>query len=350
MAERTMRALVLRAVGDLRHEVVPYPTIEDGWAIVRVAAAGVCGSDIPRVFQHGTSRFPLIPGHEFSGVVEEVVGPGPQEPGTRVAVIPLIPCGHCSYCQIGAYGQCAHYDYLGSRRDGGFAEFVAVPQANLMPLPEGVDLIEAALTEPAAVALHAMRQGAPEAGDTVAILGTGPIGMILAQWAHILGAGRVLLVDVDERRLQLAARLGLGETCNARQNDPVAWAQAMSDGRGVDLAIEAAGVAATLDEALRIVRPLGRVVLMGNPAGDMVLPGATLSQVLRKQLTIRGTWNSYFADLPVHEWRIVLQMLAARRLELGPLISHRVPLAQGVAVLEMMRDQLEFCSRVLIIP
>ncbi|MBM3190958.1 MAG: galactitol-1-phosphate 5-dehydrogenase, partial [Chloroflexi bacterium] len=138
-----MRALVLHAVGDLRLEEVPRPILRAGEALVRVAAVGVCGSDVPRVYEHGTYSFPLIPGHEASGVVEEVVGPGPRRPGERVTIKPLIPCRVCPYCQIGAYGQCVAYDYIGSRRDGAFAEYVAAPQENLVPLPDGVSLLDA---------------------------------------------------------------------------------------------------------------------------------------------------------------------------------------------------------------
>jgi L-iditol 2-dehydrogenase len=344
----TMNALVLHGIADLRHEQVPVPAIGAGEALIRVAAAGVCGSDVPRVFHHGTYRFPLILGHELSGVIAAVAEPGPRQVGERVTAFPLIPCRKCPYCEIGAYGQCTSYDYLGSRCDGAFAEFVRAPQANLLPLPDGVTLSDAALTEPAAVALHAVRQGDIQAGDAVVVLGCGPIGMMVAQWARILGAGRILLVDIDPRKLSVARGLDLGETFNSREGDPVAWVQAQTGGRGADLAIEAAGAPMTFEQALRMARPLGRVVIMGNPAGDVKLPQATVSQLLRKQLNVRGTWNSSFSALPVNEWQVVLEMLAAKRLDLRPLISHRLPLAAGVDALHMMHDQREFFNRVVI--
>jgi len=349
VAMETMQALVLHAVGDLRCERVPRPIPANGEALVRVAAVGVCGSDLPRIYEHGTHRFPLIPGHEIAGVVEEVAGAALRSPGERVTVKPLIPCGRCAYCEIGSFAHCTAYDYLGSRTDGGFAEYVLVPQGNLVPLPEGVDLVDAALTEPAAVALHALRQGRVEPGDVVAILGTGPIGMILAQWSHILGAGRVLLTDVDPRKLRLAARLGLGATFNAGEGDPVAWVEQVTNGQGPDLVIEAAGAGATFEQALRMARPLGRVVIMGNPAGEVRLPQGTVSQILRKELTIRGTWNSRFTELPVDEWGVVLDMLASGRLDLASVISHRVPLSRGLEALEMMRSRCESYSRVVLI-
>ena len=332
-------SLVLHGVGDLRYEEAPLPALQPGEALIRVAAAGVCGSDVPRVFDHGTYRFPLIPGHEFAGVIEAVAGPGPRRAGERVTVFPLIPCRKCAYCEIGAYGQCTTYDYLGSRCDGAFAEYVRAPQINLLPVPDGVSLADASLTEPAAVVLHAVRQGDIEVGDAVVVLGCGPIGMMIAQWARILGAGKVLLADIDPRKLALAAELGLGETFNSRAGDPVAWVQARTAGRGADLVIEAAGAPMTFEQSLRMARALGHVVIMGNPAGEVKLPQATVSQLLRKQLTVRGTWNSSFSALPVNEWQVVLDMLAAGRLNLQPLISHRVPLAAGVDALRMMRDQ-----------
>jgi L-iditol 2-dehydrogenase len=346
----TMNALVLHAVGDLRHESVPAPEVKPGWARIRVAAAGVCGSDVPRVFHHGTYRMPLIPGHELSGVIE-TIGPEsdtPLRPGEAVTIFPLIPCRKCAYCEIGAYGQCVSYDYLGSRRDGGFADYVLAPVANLLRVPEGVGLADAALTEPAAVALHSLRQGDAAVGDRVVVLGAGPIGMMIAQWATLLGARCVLLVDIDARKLELARSLGLGQAFNAREGDPVDWVKQATGGRGADLVIEAAGAPQTFEQALRMARPLGRVVMMGNPAGDVRLPQATVSQLLRKQLTVRGTWNSAFAAVPLNEWEVVLDMLAANRLRLSPLISHRVPLTQGPDALRMMRNQSEFFSRVVI--
>ncbi len=348
--KETMPALVLHAVGDIRYEQVPVPSPRENEALVRIAGAGVCGSDIPRIYEHGAYHYPLIPGHELAGIVEETRGPALVAAGQRVTIKPLIPCRHCAYCQIGAFGQCATYDYLGSRRDGGFAGYVAVPQENLVAVPDALPLTEAALSEPAAVALHAVRQGGIEPGDVVAILGTGAIGMLLAQWAWYWGASRVLLIDIDQQKLDFAERFGFGETFNSRNGDPINWVLGNSHGsRGADLVIEAAGAPVTLGQAIQMARPLGRVVLMGNPAGDVRLPQAVVSQILRKQLTIRGTWNSSFTELPVDEWQLVLTAAAVGRIKLNPLISHLVPLAQGVAALEMMRDRSEFYNRVVLI-
>ena len=349
MSDQTMQALVLHAVGDLRLERVSCPTPAPGEALVRVAACGVCGSDVPRVFEHGTYSFPLIPGHEFAGIVVDAPEDSSVRPGARVAVKPLIPCGACPFCAIGALAQCRSYDYVGSRRDGAFAEYVAVPSANLVLVPEGVSMEEAALTEPAAVALHAVRQGGVQPGDRVAVLGAGPIGMLVAQWARIWGAGDVFLVDINEAKLDLVEKLDLGTPVNSREGDPVARIQKETGGLGPDLVVEAAGVPATLVQALWLARPLGRVVVMGNPAADVTLPQDVISQILRKELTIRGTWNSHMVALPVDEWTVALKMMAQGRLRIKPLISHRVPLTHGVQTLAMMRDRSEHYNRVVFI-
>ncbi|MEN6478695.1 MAG: galactitol-1-phosphate 5-dehydrogenase [Anaerolineales bacterium] len=345
----TMGALVLHGLGDLRYERVPVPALQPGYALVRVAAVGVCGSDVPRIFQHGAYHYPLIPGHELAGVVEDVDEGAGVSVGASVTVKPLIPCGHCPYCAIGAYGQCTDYDYIGSRRDGAMAEYVLAPIANLVPLPASLDLAEAALCEPITVALHALRQAGISAGDTVAILGSGPIGMLIAQWARILGADEIVLIDVDEHKLELARRMWLGQTVNSRTTDPVAALQRLGSGLGADVVIEAAGVPATVNQAILIARPLGRVVLMGNPAADVTLPLATVSQVLRKELTIRGTWNSSFVSLPTDEWAVAVRYLADRRIDVKPLISHRLPLSEGVRALNMMHQHSEPFARVVLV-
>ncbi|MGQ9589361.1 MAG: alcohol dehydrogenase catalytic domain-containing protein, partial [Planctomycetota bacterium] len=135
----SMDALVLHAVGDLRLERVARPAPRAGEALVRVAFCGVCGSDIPRIYEKGTYSFPLIPGHEFAGTVEAAgEGVGGFRPGDRVAVFPLVWCGHCAACERGRYAQCADYDYLGSRSDGAFAEYVVAPARNLVRVPDGL--------------------------------------------------------------------------------------------------------------------------------------------------------------------------------------------------------------------
>jgi len=346
-----MKACVLHGIADFRYEEVPTPSPRPGEVLVEVNACGVCGSDIPRVFSKGTYRFPTIPGHEFSGIVAAAGpdGTGAGLVGRPVTVFPLIPCRKCAACEAGAFAQCADYDYLGSRSDGAFAEYVRVPEWNLVPLPDGVTFEEAAMTEPCAVALHAVRQAAIEPGDTVLITGAGPIGLMVAMWARIDGAGQILLADIDHAKLEFAQRLGFDRTFNpARSGSVAAWVQDTA-ALGADLAIDAAGSPAAVESCLASARVFGRVILLGNPPGDMTLSQDAYWSILRKELQIRGTWNSSRTQLCGNEWQTTLDFIALRRLPLKDLITHRVSLEKLPDALQMMRNKKHFFNKVIFI-
>jgi len=342
-----MKACVLHAVGELRCEEVAKPVPKPGEVLLRVAACGVCGSDIPRVFVKGTYRFPTIPGHEISGVVE-ACGEGVDASliGKAFAVFPLIPCRKCPACAVGAYAQCEHYDYLGSRTDGGFAEYVCAPAWNLVAVPETVSMEEAAMTEPAAVAAHAVRQGGVDVGDAVAIYGAGPIGVMLAMWARAWGAGEILLIDIDPRRLDFAKEMGFPNVFDGRQGNPALWVGSVT-GRGADLVIEGSGSTVAFEQCMHSARPFGRVVLMGNPTGEMKLSQDGYWAILRKELRVTGTWNSSYTELPKNEWKLALDFMAHGELNVDGLITHRVSLEGLLGGLNMMRDGSEFTNKVM---
>jgi L-iditol 2-dehydrogenase len=344
-----MKACVLHAVGDLRFEDVQTPTPGNDEVLLKVGACGVCGSDIPRVFSKGTYHFPTIPGHELAGEIVQVGKYGdPSIQGKLAAVFPLIPCRHCAACEIGEYAQCSHYNYLGSRCDGGFAEYVRVPIWNLVLVPDGVSLEEAAMTEPAAVAIHALRQAGVDIGDTVVIFGAGSIGLMLALWSQAWGASRVLLIDIDDAKLDFAAKLGFRHGINAKRTDPVAWVQEMTE-LGGDLIVEASGSSVAFDQCMRVARPFGRVVLMGNPEGEMHLSSDGYSSILRKELVLHGTWNSTYSELPHNEWHLALDFMASGKLNLKSLITQRVALDRLPDTLAKVRDRAEFTNKVMFV-
>ena len=203
---RAMKALVLERDKELRFTDVPdLVRPGPGWARIRIALSGICNSDIHRGFGGGAYRYPLVMGHEFSGLVEEPAAGGKVPRGARVTVFPLIPCRRCVPCQTGDFAQCTDYDYLGSRRDGAFAEAVWAPDENLFVLPEATSLRDAALTEPCAVALHGVSKLAIRPGDAGAVFGAGPIGNMAAQWMRLRGCAEVFVVDIDGTKLDLAA-------------------------------------------------------------------------------------------------------------------------------------------------
>ncbi len=348
-----MNALVLYGVGDIRHTRVPRPAVAPGQALLHIKFCGVCGSDIPRVFRKGTYRFPTICGHEFAGIIEKTA-PDVKEfaAGDRVAVFPLLWCGKCAACEQGRYVQCANYDYFGSRRDGGFAQYVAVPIHNLLRVPAEVSLEEAAMIEPAAVALHALKQaGRNLVGRSVAIYGAGSIGLMVAQWARIMGAAPIILFDLVEQKLALARQMGFVHAYPIRREDSAPSIASLTAGAGVDVAVDAAGSPAALLQAMASVRRNGCVVLLGNPAGDLHLPATLWSQLLRREVTLAGVWNSEYSIAGnSDDWHATLDAMADGRINLRALITHRVPLEQAPAALRMMRDNLEFHTKVLIQP
>ncbi|QHT59708.1 galactitol-1-phosphate 5-dehydrogenase [Paenibacillus lycopersici] len=346
-----MKANVLYGLGDLRIADIDRPIPDAGEVLLRIGACGVCGSDIPRVFTKGTYRFPTVPGHEFAGrIVELGTGVDPALLNRKAAVFPLLPCRSCPYCEIGEFALCDNYDYMGSRRDGAFAEYIAAPVWNLVLAPDSLSFEELAMTEPAAVAVHALRQAGLDIGDSVLISGAGPIGLMLAYWSRAWGASRVMLADVDETKLAFANALGFADTFNPLQGSVADWAAGLTGGAGADVAIEGAGISASWENCLRAVRKLGRVVLMGNPAGGMALSQDGYWEMLRKQLTVRGTWNSAYAASPRSEWQLVVDSMASGRLDLKPLISHRCSLDEAFEALRMMRDRKQFFNKVMVLP
>ena len=340
-----MKALNLHAVGDLRYEEVPYPVREKGEVLLKIKACGICGSDIPRIFKKGTYHFPTIPGHEFSGQI--IDADNPDLIGRKAAVFPLLPCRKCASCQVGEYAQCSDYDYYGSRRDGAYAEYLAVKEWNLVFF-DGISYEEAAMCEPAAVALHAVGLADIRVGDSVAIFGAGPIGMMLALWSKASGASKVILCDIDHAKVDFAVKMGF-DAVNSAGADASAYILEATGGRGADACIEGAGATQTWESCIKSVKSFGHVVCMGNPFGDMTLTQGTYSQLLRKQLTIRGTWNSSYNDAH-NDWRTALDAITKHIVDVRPLITHRFGLQDYKQAFDIILGRKEFYSKVMFIP
>lgn len=340
-----MKAYRLHGIGDLRCEEVPRPLPESGEVLVKVKAAGICGSDIPRIYQTGTYHFPTIPGHEFAGIVEETGElADPAWKGKRVGIFPLIPCGACGPCRAGKYEMCRHYGYLGSRQDGGFAEYMSVPEKNLIELPEGVAYEEAAMLEPMAVAVHAMKKAAPSGGESIAVCGLGTIGLFLLMFLREAGHRNIYAIGNKEFQRQMAGKLGLPADvyCDSRTQDTEAWLMERTQGRGVDVFFECVGRNETVTQAVCMTGPGGRVMLVGNPASDMTFPKETYWKILRNQLTVLGTWNSSFTRKGDDDWHYVLERLENRRIAPGQFITHRLPfeeLERGLLVMKEKREE-----------
>lgn len=352
MGRETMKALVLEADKKLVYrEDFPVPAEREVGgrpaALVRVAAAGVCGSDIPRGFGGKAYHYPLVMGHEFCGVVEEPVAGGRFKAGDKVAVYPLIPKNAESdpACQTGDYAQAREYDYYGSRRDGAFAEYLRVPEWNLLPVPPHVKLLHAAMTEPAAVALHGVRRLRITPGDDAIVFGAGPIGNMTAQWLRINGCDRVFVVDVDAAKLALAAEMGFA-TIDGAKDDAVERVMSESGGAGVAKSVEAVGLPRTFLQATQCAGRFGEVLFMGNIAGEFRIGEKDFSNILRKELTIHGTWNSKVTPVGSDDWTTVLRAMD-RQLEVGKLVTDRLPLSEGPRIFDDLANRRGSHNKVL---
>lgn len=348
-----MKAWVLHGINDLRFEETNTPLIGEKEVLLAVKAAGICGSDIPRVFYTGTYSYPLIPGHEFAGQVAAVgAAVDAKWQGERVGVFPLIPCYDCLPCRKGKYEMCRQYSYLGSRCNGGFAEYVAVPEKNLIALPEGVGFEEAAMLEPMSVAVHAMRKTDPVSGECIVVCGLGTIGLFLLMFLLEAGHQNIFVIGNKEFQRQMAVKLGMPETsfCDSRTQDAEAWLSQRTDGRGADVFFECVGRNETVEQAVRMTGPGGRIMLVGNPASDITLPKAVYWKILRSQLTVLGTWNSSFTHSRKDDWHYVLDRLQGKRIAPGQMITHRFSLEELDRGLALMLDKKEEYGKVMSLP
>lgn len=351
-----MKAWVLHEADNIQYEEVENPQPGETEVLVSVKAVGICGSDIPRIYRDGAHRMPLIPGHEFSG---QVVKTGSRADKKwlhkRVGIFPLIPCHSCAACRKGKHEMCRQYSYLGSRRDGGFAEYAAVPVDNLIELPENVTYEQAAMLEPMAVAVHAMRRVSIAQTDTVVVCGLGTIGQLLVMFLLERGIQNILAIGNKDYQREKVSALGLPESrfCDSRQEDVEIWVDLHTDNAGTDVFFECVGRNETVSQAINLTAPGGRICMVGNPYTNMKLDKQTYWKLLRNQLEVTGTWNSSFfgsADENAYEntdWNYVISLLKQKRIAPEQLISHRFDLEHLDKGLHIMRDKSEDYVKVM---
>ena len=325
-----MKACVLRAVNDLRYEDAPDPVRKPGEVLVKIRASGICGSDLSRVFEKGTYHFPTIPGHEFSGEISEADDPALI--GRKCAVFPLLPCGKCVNCETGRYAQCENYNYFGSRCDGGFAGLISVPLWNIALAPDNLTFEEIAMSEPCAVALHSLERADFHAGYSVCVYGAGPIGVMIGKWARLKGASNVALIDIDGGKIGFAKGLGFSTKIGPNER--------------FDIVVEGTGASACYEGAMAAAKPFGTVVLMGNPAKEMVISQKGYWEILRKELTVKGTWNSGYSSAR-NDWKTALMFM--ERLDISCLVSHKFKLGECRQAFELMKENREFYCKVMFV-
>ena len=330
-----MKAIRLFRPGQpLAAQEVPTPPLGPSDVLVRVKAAGICHSDAH--YRAGTSPvfpLPLTLGHEVAGVVETVGGNvAGFKPGDRVCLHYLVTCGRCSFCLGGKEQFCASGAMIGKHRDGGYAEFIAIPEVNLIRLPAEVPFEHGAvLMCSSATALHALKKARLQAGESVAVFGLGGLGLSAVQLAKVLKAGLVFGVDLQDAKLNLAENFG-AVPINASTDDPVREIRRLTDGRGVDVALELIGLPLTMRQALRSLAPHGRAALAGIT--DQLLEIAPYQEILNKEAEMIGVSDHLVGELP-----LLVEWAQQGKLDLAEVVTQTVPL-QETAINEVL-DRLQ---------
>ena len=318
-----MKIVRLHAHGELRLHDEPEPEPLAGEALVRVKAVGVCGSDL-HWFSEGEIgdaklEHPLVLGHEFAGETED---------GLRVAVDPAIPCRHCEFCERGHPNLCENMIFAGhGETDGALRECGSYPLRNLIPLPDSLTFADGAMLEPLGVAIHAVDLGKLRAGMSVGVFGCGPIGLLIVQLARLSGASDILATDILPHRVEAAKRFGANQAILAGAGSELDEIWAAINGRGVDVAFEAAGEQDAVDVSVAAVVPGGKVILVGIPSEDRTNFSASIAR--RKGLTIK------LVRRMKHTYPRAIELVSKGLVDVRSLVTHRFPMEQSVEAFRM---------------
>jgi L-iditol 2-dehydrogenase len=336
-----MKAVRWYGPRDMRLEEVPRPVPEAHEALVRIKSTGVCGSDMHYYTDGriGESRItePTILGHEYAGVVEDVGAESDRSlVGKLVAVEPGIPCLKCEHCLKGHYNVCTRMSFPGGPgHDGALCEYKAVHSAFCFPVPDNVSAAEAALIEPLSVAIHTVELARLRPGETGAILGLGPIGLLTVQVARFAGIGTLFGTDCQDYRVEEGLKYGLDHAFNASKQDTIETIMDLTNGRGVDVAFDCARSSETQSLACHIARPAGRVVLTGISGNEYDPFPVCVAR--RKELLIQ--WCRRFR----YNYPTAVQLVSEGKLDVKSLITHSFPLEQtqqAFELVENMRDNV----------
>ena len=347
-----MEALVVHEPDRFSIENVPRPAPAENELLCKVHAVAICGTD-PHIIRgdfpgYWPKEFPFVPGHEWAGEVVEV-GPGAErfgwQTGTRVAGTSHAGCGFCRRCVEGRYNVCENYGneavhrQYGHYTQGSYAEYVVHSIASVFPIPDSLCWDEAAMLDPAAIALHTVKRGRHAPGDTLVVVGPGVMGLLVAECAWALGAGRVIVVGRGER-LAKAAALG-NEPVDFTACDPVERVRELTAGAGVEVALECSGDPAAVGQCADMLRRGGRVAVIGIPLEDAQVP---MQKIVLDELEIVGV-RAAAGEMPE-----AIALVAAGKIRLGELITHRFALREYAEALRTFTERVDGALKVIVHP
>ncbi len=340
-----MKAAVIETPGQLVVREMPDPQPAFDEVIVSVALAGLCGTDLHIYAGEINYAYPIIPGHEVVGTIVELGdGVAGLELGMRVTFDPNVPCGQCHFCRSLRFNHCLDWQGVGVTRDGGFAERVAVPAKVVYPIGD-LPFERAVFIEPLSCVVYGLQRATPTLGDRVLIFGAGPIGLLLMQAVRRAGAAQVVVTDLQQERLELAARLGADTTVLAEANegegqpDPLCQVAPW----GYDMVIDATGVPAVVARCFDYVTAGGKVLLFGVCPEEATIPFSPF-KLYRRDISVYGSFALNVTFGPA------IELLRGGAVQVEPLISHRFPLEQFPQALEVARTRSEPATKILIEP
>ncbi len=341
-----MKAIVIQRPHEVAYVELDRPSPGPGEVVVRSHVTGVCRTDLEMV--HGGLvdprwvHFPVVPGHEWSGTVAEL-GEGVHDltVGDRVVCEGMIPCNRCRNCRQGATHRCLNYDQVGFTRGGGYGEYVLVPRHVVHHLPAAVPFAAGALVEPASCVLRGLERGRPEPGETIGVIGIGTLGSLALMLARLHGPGALVAYGVRPEELAFAAQLGADATVDVGGEDPVAATERIA-GDGLDLVIETAGAVEAVELATRLVRPGGRVVLLGI-AGEGKVLELPADRIMFGDLDVIGS-----CSYPTSSWSRVMRLLEQGLVEFEPIVTHRFPVSRFEEAFAVMDERRGVVAKVLL--
>lgn len=345
-----MKAAVLYSNAVIKYDDYKTPELKPGTIKVKVRAAGICGSDIPRVLHNGAHFYPIVLGHEFSGDVVEVgEGVANINVGDTVSGVPLLPCMKCDDCQNGNYSLCKNYSFIGSREQGSFADYVVIPAMNAIKYKSTIPYEQAAMFEPSTVALHGIFCNDYRAGGNVAVLGCGTIGIFTLQWAKIFGSKKIVAFDIDDGRLALAKRMGADEVINTSKGDFMKTAVDLTDGKGYNFVFEAVGHPATMKMAFEFAANKANICFIGTPHVEMTFTQKLWENLNRKEFKLTGSWMSYSAPFPGKEWSLTAHYFATGQLKFdNELIFKKYSMADADKAFELYKNPSQVHGKIIL--
>ncbi len=351
------KAAVLKGIGNWSYDEISIPELKKDDALIKTISSGICSTDIVRSMQSGFYSYPIVPGHEMFGYIYKLGKKVTHlKEGDKVCVYPLITKCTDTYCCGHAHGAhgfgkypnvCSDYDFLGSRSNGGYSEFILSPIRNLVKVPDKIGNDLAVFTEPASVALHALNIAKQDRKfDTVAIFGLGPIGIILASWCKLNKINNVIGIDRNQNRFDHFKSLGFKDIIDTTSDNVLDHIDQFTEKSGVEVAFECSGSEELLNYGIQSLKKTGKIIVLSNQLKDIKLSQKSLNKILREEISLKGSWSSTLE--PFNEWEYTLDVMKNNQLNITNLISHRFKFSDAPNLFKSLYNKEFKFSKVLL--